>query len=131
MKFHSTLPKLCGTLVGYTCARWSAYQMGNGQMIDCSGNLCTQRKTCPSATLSTTNPTWTGLGLNLGLYGGKLVAEHQSCDLYLGILGWLYDTNFFTVSTTTNNMNLLAQHVSILIKHSQVPYLHIKHFTLK
>jgi hypothetical protein len=79
MKFHSTLLKLCGTLVGYTCARWSAYQMGNGQMIDCSENLCTQRKTCPSAILSTTNPTWTGLGLNLGLCGGKLVAKHQSC----------------------------------------------------
>jgi hypothetical protein len=26
-------------------------------------NLCTRGKTCPSATLSTTNPTWTDLGL--------------------------------------------------------------------
>jgi hypothetical protein len=29
-------------------------------------NLRTQRKTCPSVTLPTTNPTMTGLGLNLG-----------------------------------------------------------------
>jgi hypothetical protein len=52
-------------------------------------------------------------------------------DLYLGILGWLYDTNFFTVSTTANNMNFLAQHVSILINHFQVPYFLVEHFTLK
>jgi hypothetical protein len=26
-----------------------------------------QRRTCPSATLSTTNPTWTDPGVNLGL----------------------------------------------------------------
>ena len=30
-------------------------------------NRHTRRKTCPSATLSTTNPTWTDPGSNLGL----------------------------------------------------------------
>jgi hypothetical protein len=29
----------------------------------------TREKTCPSATLSTTNPTWTGPGSNPGLRG--------------------------------------------------------------
>jgi hypothetical protein len=30
-------------------------------------NRCTRRKTCPSATISTTNFTWIGLGMNPGL----------------------------------------------------------------
>jgi hypothetical protein len=34
-------------------------------------NRSTGRKTCPSATLSTTNPTWTDLGLNPGLRGER------------------------------------------------------------
>jgi hypothetical protein len=33
-------------------------------------------KTCPSATLSTTNPTWTDPGSNLGLCSGKLADNH-------------------------------------------------------
>ena len=32
-----------------------------------NGNLSTQTKHCPGATLSTTNPTWTGTELNTGL----------------------------------------------------------------
>jgi hypothetical protein len=32
----------------------------------------TQRKTSPTATLSTTNPTWTDLGTNKGLHGERL-----------------------------------------------------------
>jgi hypothetical protein len=31
----------------------------------------TRGKTCPSATLSTTNPIWTDLGLNPGLRGDR------------------------------------------------------------
>jgi hypothetical protein len=31
----------------------------------------TRRQTCPSATLSTTNPTWTDPGTNLGLHGER------------------------------------------------------------
>jgi hypothetical protein len=34
--------------------------------------------TCPSATLSTTNPTWTGPGSNPGLRGGRLAANRPS-----------------------------------------------------
>ena len=34
------------------------------------GNRSTWRNTCPSATLSTANPTWIGLGMNPGLRHG-------------------------------------------------------------
>jgi hypothetical protein len=37
-------------------------------MILVEENESTWRKPCPSATLFTTNPTWTGIGLNSGLY---------------------------------------------------------------
>jgi len=33
--------------------------------------LCTWSKTCPSVPPSTTNPTWAGLGQNLGFRGGR------------------------------------------------------------
>ena len=36
---------------------------------------CPQRKTCPSVTLSTTNPTWTGLGFNPGPRSNQLVTN--------------------------------------------------------
>jgi hypothetical protein len=35
-------------------------------------------KTCPSATLSTTNPTWTDPGSNPGLCGGRPAANRLS-----------------------------------------------------
>jgi hypothetical protein len=37
-----------------------------------------QGKTCPSATLSTTNPTWTDPGSNPGLRGGRPAANRLS-----------------------------------------------------
>jgi hypothetical protein len=38
----------------------------------------TRGKTCPSATLSTTNPTWTDSGSNPGLRGGSPAANRLS-----------------------------------------------------
>jgi hypothetical protein len=38
----------------------------------------TLRKTCPSATLSITNPTWIVLGVNPGLRGERLAPNHLS-----------------------------------------------------
>jgi hypothetical protein len=38
----------------------------------------TWRKTCPSATLSTKNPTWTALGMNPGLRSEKPTINHLS-----------------------------------------------------
>jgi hypothetical protein len=47
-------------------------------------NRSTRRKTCPSATLSTTNPTWTDPGSNPGLRGERLATNRLSngtaCD---------------------------------------------------
>jgi hypothetical protein len=39
---------------------------------------CMWREICPSATLSTTNPTWTGQVLNLGVYGEWLATNRLS-----------------------------------------------------
>jgi hypothetical protein len=41
-------------------------------------NRSTRGKTCPSATLSTTNPIRTELGLNPGLRGGRPAANRLS-----------------------------------------------------
>jgi hypothetical protein len=41
-------------------------------------NQSTREKTCPSATLSTTNPTWTDPGSNPGLRGGRPAANRLS-----------------------------------------------------
>jgi hypothetical protein len=40
-------------------------------MILTGKNRRTRRETCPSATLSTTNPTWIDPGANLGLHGER------------------------------------------------------------
>jgi hypothetical protein len=50
----------------------------NGGMILTRENQRTLRRTCPSATLSTTNPTWTDLGINLGLHDERLATNHLS-----------------------------------------------------
>jgi hypothetical protein len=41
-------------------------------------NLSTRGKTCPSVTLSTTNPTWTDPGSNPDLRGGRPAANPLS-----------------------------------------------------
>jgi hypothetical protein len=41
-------------------------------------NRRTRAKTCPSATLPTTNPTWTDPGSNPGLRGGRPAANRLS-----------------------------------------------------
>jgi hypothetical protein len=41
-------------------------------MILTGENQSTWIKTCPIATVSTTNPTWPALGLNPGLYGDRV-----------------------------------------------------------
>jgi hypothetical protein len=42
------------------------------------GSWRTQRKTCPSATLSTKNPTWTDSGMNPDLCGEGIETNHPS-----------------------------------------------------
>jgi hypothetical protein len=46
----------------------------------------TRGKTCPSATLSTTNPAWTDPGSNPGLRGGRLAANRLGTALAFGNL---------------------------------------------
>jgi hypothetical protein len=50
---------------------------GIGRMTGRNQN--TQRKFCPSATLSNTNPTGTGIELNQGLCSDKPVTNSLSC----------------------------------------------------
>jgi hypothetical protein len=47
-------------------------------MILIEKNRRTRRKTCPSATLSASNPTWTALGANTGLRGENSITNHLS-----------------------------------------------------
>jgi len=42
---------------------------------------------CPNVTLSTTNPTWTGLGLNLGLCGKRLESNQLSDGMDVDLSG--------------------------------------------
>jgi hypothetical protein len=54
----------------------------------------TWRKTSPSATLPSTNPTWTGLGLNLGLCSEKTVTnclQHGTVTLF--VIQWENNVN--------------------------------------
>jgi hypothetical protein len=59
----------------------------DGGMISTGENRRTQRKTCPSATLSTTNPTWIDLGAKPGLRGERPATN----DLSQIILSELYN----------------------------------------
>jgi hypothetical protein len=50
-----------------------------GALVDTDmSKVMYSEKTCFTATLPITNPTQTGLGLNLGLHRGKMVTNHQS-----------------------------------------------------
>jgi hypothetical protein len=59
------------TLAYYAFLKW--YEFGKRQWndIQTGENRRTRRKTCPSATLSTTNPTWIDTGANPGLRGER------------------------------------------------------------
>jgi hypothetical protein len=55
----------------------------DGGMILTGENIRTQRKTCPSATLSTTNNTWIDPGANLGLRGERPATNDLSHGMAL------------------------------------------------
>jgi hypothetical protein len=54
-------------------------------MILTGQNLFTQKKICPSSHLSSTNPTWTGLGLNPGMYSEAPVTNERSANKGTGV----------------------------------------------
>jgi hypothetical protein len=58
--------------------RWCRSMESYGGMIPIEDNERTQRKTCPRATLSTTNPTWSDPGANPGLHGERPMINHLS-----------------------------------------------------
>jgi hypothetical protein len=68
------------------------------------GNRSILRETCPSATLSTTNSTWTGKGLKQDLRGEMPVTESPNpgtapSKLHHGVIGRLHsaDVRYFSV----------------------------------
>jgi hypothetical protein len=54
------------------------YEYGEPQWNDDRGKPKNLEKTCPSATVSTTNPTWADLDANTGLHGEMLATNHQN-----------------------------------------------------
>jgi hypothetical protein len=57
------------------------------------GKPTTERKTCPSAALSTTNPTWTYPGLNLGLRSERPANNHLSHGTAMSRRMWTWWDN--------------------------------------
>jgi hypothetical protein len=80
-------------LAYFAFPRW--YEFGERRWNDTDrGNRRTRRKTCPSATLPTTNPTWIDPGANPGLRGERPATN----DLSHGMANGSVDT-FVTVIT--------------------------------
>jgi hypothetical protein len=74
---------------------WSNWWNENWQ-----GKSKSSEKTCPSATLSTTNPTWPGPGLNPGRRGGKPATNRLSYGAALVVaLNVNTEPSSFSVST--------------------------------
>jgi hypothetical protein len=92
-------------------------------------NLSTQRKLRPSATLSTINPTWTGLGLRLGISGDKLATNHLSCRnsqipwyrclLVLTLFGNVVEINNVTSKHCYQNYAKLVVELSLVLKNTK------------
>jgi hypothetical protein len=82
------------TLAYYAFPRW--YEFGERRWNDIltRKKWRTRRKTCPSATLPTTNPTWIDQGANPGLRGERPATNDLSHDttLYHTVTG----TRFFS-----------------------------------
>jgi hypothetical protein len=58
---------------------YDIYMYGQPQWADTDmENRRTRRKTCPIATLSTTNPTWTDLDANQGLHSERLAINSST-----------------------------------------------------
>jgi hypothetical protein len=79
--YSETLVSELQPLMGLLFIPQMIYQYGEPQCNDINKeNWRTQSKTCPTATLSTINPTWTDPGMNLGLHGERPETNHLSHD---------------------------------------------------
>ena len=81
------------------------------------GIILNRTETCPSACLSTTNPTCTGLGSSPGLRGEKSAADHLKCGTAtyeyrdvafdVGILlKWIAEKLFLRLKTHLNSFSI-------------------------
>jgi hypothetical protein len=68
------------TLAYYTFPRWYEFGERRWNGILTGENRRTRRKTCPSATSPTTNPTWIDPGANPSLRGKRPATNHLSHD---------------------------------------------------
>jgi hypothetical protein len=97
----------------------------DGGMILTGENWRTRRKTCPSATLSTTNPTWIDPGANSGPRGERPATN----DLSYGTAHYLnvnFKPFFFLIQTSTSTCR--SQCVPPTRKVGD-PWLRLKHCT--
>jgi hypothetical protein len=78
-----------------------SFQRSTGGIILTGENQSTRRKTCHSATLSTTNPIWTEPGSNPGLRGERPATSHYLRLLVHGIQWPWINSIIWTVHVTT------------------------------
>jgi hypothetical protein len=81
----------------------------SGGLILTGENQRTLRKTCPSATLSNTNP----LGANLGLCGEKLATDCLSYDTACGLCYLPYITHLESFRDFEREYEYVYMHVCI------------------
>jgi hypothetical protein len=79
-------------------------------------NRSTRGKTCPSATLSTTNPTWTKPGTNPGLRGDRPAAKRVSH----GTVYYFIKCHFLLSSSVILMYSLLRHFLRSLISFSKL-----------
>jgi hypothetical protein len=78
-RWSVTMSLNCGYQRAYCSSpTWYVSMESHGGIIFTGENRRTLRKTCPIATLSTTNPTWTDLGAKTGLRGERQATDRLS-----------------------------------------------------
>jgi hypothetical protein len=79
LRTHHSLKALCASLWWRWAVFYQILQVMEHQWNEIDrGKPTTRRKICPSATLSTTNPTWTDPGSNPGLRSGRPATNRLS-----------------------------------------------------
>jgi hypothetical protein len=99
---------------GWLCSNW--------WNEDWQGKPKYSEKTCPSATLSTTNPTWPDLGSNPGRRGGKLATNRL-------IYGASMGPSVYSVSQTSHMLqhhhHVMTYFLTSLFEISRLSFQHV------
>jgi hypothetical protein len=86
----------------YSSPKWYVSMKGNDGMILTWENLRSRRRTCPSATLSTTKLTWTIPGANLSLRSERPAINRLSHDTtfvtFHAVKKFCWNVKYFTFS---------------------------------